>query len=178
MNFMKKEKLHRLLSPDEFAETIYDITPEFLNSWEIKALICDIDNTLVPYDVPTADEPLVTHLKTIESSGIKLAFVSNNEKERVDLFNEKFGAFAVWKSGKPYGKGIGKCIKHFGEKKDNILLVGDQLYTDVLGAHHNGIRAIVLKPIKEKENTFFKIKRLAEKPFLRYFKRKRAKKTK
>lgn len=175
MELKTNEKHRRALHPDEFADTIYDITPELLDVWKIKVLICDIDNTLVPYDVPSADENLVEHLKNIEKSGVKIAFVSNNNKERVDLFNEPFGFFANEKSGKPFGKGIRRCIKHFNVDKKNIVLVGDQLFTDVLGAHDAGIKAILVPPIKEKENTFFKIKRMAEKPFLKYFKRKRAK---
>lgn len=175
MNYKQKEKVHRLLSPDEFADTIYDITPDFLKSWNIKALILDIDNTLAPYDTPSPDEKLIDHLKEITNTGIKIALVSNNDASRVNLFNEKLGFFSIPRSGKPYGKGIGKCIKNFGENKENILLVGDQLYTDVLGAHHNGIRAVVVKPIKEKENTFFKIKRLAERPFLKYYRKKMGK---
>ena len=175
MNHKKKEKVHRLLSPDEFADTIYDITPEFLSDWEIKALILDIDNTLAPYDVPSPDAKLVSHLEKITTLGVKIALVSNNNASRVQLFNETLGFFSIPKSGKPYGKGIRRCIEYLGENKDNILLVGDQLYTDVLGAHHNGIRAVVVKPIKEKENTFFKIKRLAERPFLKYYRKKREK---
>ena len=175
MNYKQKEKVHRLLSPDEFADSIYDITPEFLENWSIKAIVLDIDNTLAPYDTPSPDEKLIEHLRAITNIGVKIALVSNNNASRVNLFNKDLGFFSIPKSGKPYGKGIGKCINYFRENKDNILLVGDQLYTDVLGAHHNGIRAVVVKPIKEKENTFFKLKRLAERPFLSYYRKKRNK---
>ena len=79
---------HPLL-PDYDFDTYKDITPEFLKSIEKTCVLCDIDNTLVPYDEPNPTDDVCAWVKTITDAGIKLILVSNNDKERVERFNEK-----------------------------------------------------------------------------------------
>ncbi|HPE96073.1 MAG TPA: YqeG family HAD IIIA-type phosphatase [Bacillota bacterium] len=168
---IKRKERSRFLIPDGLLESIYDVTPELLAQLDIKGLVCDIDNTLVPYNVATPCEKLKAHLRSFEQHGIEVAFVSNNKRQRVKKFNRRLRFFAVWDSGKPFGGGIGRCIRHMGHDKENILLVGDQIYTDCLGAHISGVRCFIVPPIEPKENFFFKLKRFLEKPILYLYRR-------
>ena len=96
-----------------------------------------------------------------------MAFVSNNKGPRVALFNESLGLFYVCKAGKPSPKGVRKCIEHFGLAKEQVLAVGDQIFTDCLAAHRAGIRFAIVKPIQTSESGFFRFKRFFERPFVK-----------
>ena len=106
--------LDKYLIPDRIFNNIYEITPDFLLSRGIKAVALDIDNTLVTYDDP---EPIPTVLEwfdSLKNAGISIAFVSNNDHERVRVFNQSLGFYAHGKSGKPGGKYIREAMAHMG----------------------------------------------------------------
>ena len=156
-----------LFVPDWAFDGFSDVTPEFLKKNNIKAIVSDIDNTLVTYDDEKPTQSVLSWLKSLEESGIKIAFVSNNSHERVRIFNEGLGHFAVGKSGKPFKKNIVYAIEYMGIPYENVCMLGDQVFTDVLAGKCTGIRAILVPPIKDKTDPFTKFKRLLEKPFLR-----------
>ena len=147
-------------------DNIYEVTPELLEIMGIKGLVLDIDNTLVPYSEPVANDKLVNHLREIEGKGIQIALVSNNNLERVEKFNNCFGYYARHSAGKPSSKCVRGCIDYMKLKRKEVLFVGDQIFTDCLAAHRAGIKCVIVKPIQSKENFFFKLKRGLEKPFI------------
>lgn len=157
--------------PDLYLDDIYCIKAEFLKSKGIKAVLLDIDNTLVTYDDPLPTESVLNWLSSLNDAGIKAAFISNNHKDRVELFNSELKFFATWDSRKPSGKCYRAAMKHLGTDITNTAVIGDQVFTDVWSAKRLGLYAILVKPIKDKTSLFFKSKRALEKPILKRYKK-------
>ncbi|MBR6563049.1 MAG: YqeG family HAD IIIA-type phosphatase [Clostridia bacterium] len=153
--------------PDMAFCDVYTITPEALNELGIKGIIFDIDNTIAPYEVECPTERMKDYFVSLREAGIKMAFVSNNKDARVSRFNECLGLYYVCKAGKPSPKGVKKCIAHFGLSNDEVIAVGDQIFTDCIAAHRAGIKCALVKPIQPVESLFFRIKRYLERPFVR-----------
>lgn len=167
--------INKYFMPDLYLDDIYGITPEYLKSKGIKAVLLDIDNTLVTYDDPLPTPPVTEWLKLLDSCGIKAAFISNNHKERVELFNRDLNYFASWDSKKPSGKYYRAAMKEYGVDRTNTAVIGDQVFTDVWSAKRLGLYAILVKPIKDKRTLFFRAKRVLEKPILKKYSKKHAK---
>lgn len=162
------------LQPDHYFDSFTDITPEFLLGENIKALMIDIDNTLAPYDMPAPDERILSWLSALEENGIGFAFISNNSSsKRIEIFNEKIGAPAFHNSKKPLAqKNIDIAMCALGAKKESTAFLGDQIFTDVCAGKIYGIRTILVPPIRDKKNLFFRFKRALERPIMKsYFKR-------
>lgn len=160
------------LLPTKIYKNIYEITPEEIASQGIRALILDIDNTLVTYDDPTPTESVSAWLSAMHSAGIQTAFVSNNHAERVDGFCKDLGCYFHADAKKPSRKYLRLAMDHMGTTADDTACVGDQLFTDVLAGKRAGMRAFLVPPIKDKRTLFFRTKRLLEKPFLRIYYKK------
>lgn len=160
------------LVPDFYCDDIYGITPEYVKGMGIEAVILDIDNTLVPYEIAEPTEEVRAWLNALTEAGIKVAFVSNNHAPRVEKFNESLGFPAFPDSGKPFKKACNAAMAALGTKPENTAIIGDQVFTDVLAGRNAGLKAAFLvKPIKDKTNLFFKTKRLMEVPVLKKYKR-------
>lgn len=153
--------------PDMAFCDVYTITPDVLEELGVKGIVFDIDNTIAPYEIERPTNEMTAYFESLRKAGIKMAFVSNNNGSRVVTFNESLGLFYVCKAGKPSPKGVTRCIEHFGLERDEVAAVGDQIFTDCVAAHRAGIRFFIVKPIKDKETLFFRIKRFFERPFVR-----------
>lgn len=157
----------------EFRFTAFDLaSAEFLLSKGIRGIILDVDNTLEPYENPLPTERVVKWLESLAKSGIKAAIVSNNDAERIDLFNRDIGLPAYSKAGKPFRKYLLRAMSDMGTGRDDTILMGDQIFTDVWAAHNAGIPAILVPPIKDKTDPLTRFKRLLEKPILKKYDRK------
>lgn len=157
--------------PDYTFASYSEITPEFLSSEGICALLIDIDNTLAPYEQDVPDEKLIKWFDTLKENGIRAALVSNNNAERVDLFNRSLGLPAYSKCGKPNKKNIRRALAAIEASPEGCAIVGDQLFTDAFAGKRLGVRAIIVPPIKDKTSLFFKLKRSMEKPIMRSYER-------
>ena len=155
--------------PEYCFDTFDEVSAEFLISIGIKGIVLDIDNTLEPYEHPKAGEHVKRWFKSLSNAGIKTSIVSNNNKERVEIFNEDFGMPAYAKGAKPFKKNILKAISDMGIGREEAILMGDQIFTDVWAAHNAGIPAILVPPINDKKDILTKFKRLLEKPILRMY---------
>ena len=147
----------------------YDITPAFLQSIGVRGLLIDIDNTLAPYEQPEPDDRIRLWFRGLEEAGIKAALVSNNHAPRVEHFNRTLGLLAFWDSGKPKKKTLLKAMQALGVSDRETAMLGDQLLTDAYAGKHIGLPAIIVPPIKDKTNLFFRFKRLCERPFIRKY---------
>ena len=161
--------MKHLLIPDYDFNTYKDVTPEFLKSIGKSCVLCDIDNTLVPYDVPNPTDDVITWAKNLLDNGIKIILVSNNEKERVELFNKPLGVPCMYKSGKPSKKTVRRAMSILEDEKQNAIMLGDQLLTDVITARLSGITAVWVPTIKKVETPFFRFKSAIEKPFIKHY---------
>lgn len=157
-----------LLKARAYFKNITEVTPEFLKENNVLGLILDIDNTLIGHNVPLPDEKITNHLRLLENSGIKLCVVSNNNYSRVRSFAEKIKVECfVANALKPRKKGYLEASERMNLPLDKIGAVGDQLFTDVLGANLAGCFSIYTKPLhKGGEGFLIAVKRLLEKPFL------------
>ena len=160
------------MMPDYMFRAFDEITPAFLASLGVKAILADIDNTLAPYEQPEPDERIKGWIASLAEAGIGIAFVSNNDWERVELFNRTLGVPAYAKSGKPFKKNLVKAMNDLGGTLDTTVMLGDQLLTDALAGHNLGVRCLIVPPIRDKKNAFFKFKRWLEKPVVKRFKRR------
>ena len=105
----------------------------------------------------------------MKSVGIKLLIVSNNKAERVTPFAETLGLHFVPNGAKPLPKGFKQAIAELraeGIPKNRIAAVGDQIFTDILGANLAGIRSVFVYPIEFETSLPFRFKRTIEKPLL------------
>lgn len=147
----------------------YEITPAFLTSIGVRALLIDIDNTLAPYEQAQPDDRIRAWFKDLRENGIKAALVSNNHRERVEEFNRTLGLLAFWDSGKPKKKTLLLAMKQLGVTKEETAMLGDQLLTDSYAGRHIGLPTLIVPPIKDKTNLFFRFKRWCERPFIRKY---------
>ena len=158
-----------LLTPTYMFEHYYEITPAFLESIGVRALLIDIDNTLAPYEQPLPNERIHAWFADLAEHGVKAALVSNNHEPRVKEFNQSLGLTAFWDSGKPGKKTLLLAMEQLGVSKSETAMLGDQLLTDSYAGKHIGLPTIIVPPIKDKTNLFFRFKRLCERPFIRKY---------
>ena len=157
------------LTPTYMFGHYYEITPAFLTSIGVRALLIDIDNTLAPYEQPEPDDRIRAWFKALQENGIKAALVSNNHRERVEEFNRTLGLLAFWDSGKPKKNTLLLAMKILGVTKEETAMLGDQLLTDSYAGRHIGLPTLIVPPIKDKTNLFFRFKRWCERPFIRKY---------
>ncbi|MBE6934023.1 MAG: YqeG family HAD IIIA-type phosphatase [Ruminococcaceae bacterium] len=151
--------------PRVLANAVTEITPAQLKKWGVQLLMLDFDNTLVPYttDIPT--EKVLGWLEAVRDAGIGLCVVSNSKKDRVKIFCRKYGIDCITHAKKPGKKGIAECIQKYQMSPDRCALIGDQIYTDTLGANRSGVRSILVKAIHN--HTFWlKARHMLEMPFI------------
>lgn len=125
----------------------------------------DIDNTLVPHGAP-ADERAIKLFEHLKELGLKTCLLSNNREPRVKSFADQVKSPYIYKGGKPGAKGYKKAMGIMGTDIKTTLFVGDQLFTDILGANRLGIQTVLVKPINPKEEIQIVLKRYLEKPVL------------
>lgn len=158
--------LEKYFFPDIKYNSINEIDVNKLKNMGINFVILDIDNTLVPYTMARPDENALNFLQKLSKNGISYCFVSNNNRERVAVFNEQIGAQFFARGAKPLLFGINRAMREHGAKRENTALIGDQVFTDVCGAKRAGIYSILVDPIKECTSAFFRFKRYFEKKII------------
>lgn len=140
-----------ILYPNEHYNNVREIKIDFLRKNKIKALILDVDNTLIDYD-RNLDEETVKWAENLKKEGIKLYILSNsNKKEKVKTVAEKLKIEYEYFGKKPLKTGFKKVQKKLQEKSENIGVVGDQIFTDVLGGNRCKMFTILVDPIDKKD---------------------------
>ena len=151
--------------PKLIAPSITAITPALLNRRGIRLLMLDFDNTIVTYysDIPTPQ--VEAWFQTMQVSGILLCVVSNSKSDRVQCFCDARGLDCIIRAEKPRGKGIRECLARYQIPASQAALVGDQIFTDTLGANAQGVTSILVKAIHN-HTIFFKCRHVLELPFI------------
>lgn len=155
-----------LFRPTAALKSVLELTPEILQKMGVEALILDLDNTLTTHNNPHPANGVPEWLDEMHRAGIKLLIVSNNHAPRVEPFAKALKLDFVPEGAKPLPKGYNIAVKKFGLPKNKVCAVGDQIFTDILGANLAGIKSVFVYPIEFESGFFFKIKRFFEKPFL------------
>ncbi|MBE6591775.1 MAG: YqeG family HAD IIIA-type phosphatase [Ruminococcaceae bacterium] len=162
------------LIPDKVFCSVKEITPELLLKEGKKGVIFDIDDTLISHKMTLIPENIIKYISDLKSKGIRIALVSNGRPERVSVISQGLGLFATPKAGKPKKDALKSCLEHLDLPLEQVVFVGDQIFTDILCAKRNHLSGYLVKPIDKYENPFFYIKRVLEKPVLKkYYKRKK-----
>lgn len=159
--------------PDLWVDSAYFIDYEGLRERGIRALIFDIDNTLVPHGAP-ADDRAIDLFHRLHRQGFSMMLLSNNKEPRVKLFCDALeGASYLYKAGKPAKKGYEKAMERMGSRPEMTVFIGDQLFTDIWGAKRCGIYSILVNQIDKKEEIQIVLKRFLEKIVLFFYKRRK-----
>ena len=140
-----------LLYPNKYLNKVEDITIEFLQKNKIKALILDIDNTLIDYNRKMSQD-VKKWAKDLKGQGMKLYILSNtNHKEKVEEVAKTLGIPYKNLAKKPFKSGFLKVQKDLKEKSENIAVVGDQIFTDVIGGNRCNMFTILVEPIDKRD---------------------------
>ena len=159
------------LLPTFQADAVTQITPEFLAGQGIRLLMLDFDNTIVPYTTNTPTPEVSRWLERMKASPVRLCVVSNSKKDRVRVFCKAQGIPCITHSKKPFPKGIRQCLQEYDIPAAQSMLVGDQIFTDTLGANGCGVRSVLVKAI-DNHTIWLKLRHVAELPFI-FLSRKR-----
>ena len=149
--------------PDIDVNSVYEVDFDSLYDEGIRGIIFDIDNTLVAHDAP-CNERSDELVQKLMDKGFKLFILSNNDEERVNRFIKNIKIDYIHKSGKPSSKNYYAAFERMGLNPEEVIAVGDQLFTDCLGAKNAGIRFIRVGIVDKKEPPHIKLKRVLEKP--------------
>ncbi len=159
----------KIFTPDYIFEKTTNITPDFLKQLGIKNLLLDVDNTLTTHDNPHPGDGIMDWLELMKNSGMNMMIVSNNYEKRVQPFRDMLGLDFMSFATKPLPRGFLKGMKALKGRKNDTAIIGDQIFTDILGANLAGITAIMVIPIQEEHGSFFKLKRKMEKPIIKKY---------
>jgi len=156
--------------PDYHVDTIYDLDFDAIRKQGITVLLFDIDNTIIPYDKHLPDDAIKTFFDDIKKKGFETVLISNNHKPRIKRFGEALELPYVYSAKKPLRSGFKKALKKlpFTPDKQSVMVVGDQLMTDVFGARRSGLNVALVKPLKKKtEKWYTKLNRIIERKMLK-----------
>ena len=150
------------LYPNYYCDRITDIEVDFLKKNNIKALILDVDNTLLDTDKIVLEGLEEWHKKIVDA-GIESIIVSNSNKlDKIQNMAKLLNISYIRLALKPLKRGLKKAQKQLNIPFENIAAIGDQIFTDVIGANRCGMFSILVKPINEKDLWMTKWKRPIE----------------
>lgn len=151
-----------LIYPKAYFKSVKDITIDFLKKNNIKALILDVDNTVLDFDLKIPDG-VKEWCEELKKQNIKFCILSNTNKvEKVKLVANSLDIPYFYFAKKPLKCGFKKTLKLLNEKPENSASVGDQIFTDVIGANRSKVFSILVEPISKKDILATRIKRPLE----------------
>lgn len=154
--------------PKGYFNKVSEISFEYLKENNIKGLILDVDNTLIDY-YKNISEETINWANGLKQNGIKMCILSNsNKQEKVKEVAKKLDLEYTYFGMKPLKRGFKRAKEMLGLKNSEIAAIGDQIFTDVLGANRMKMYSILVEPIQEKDIFVTLIKR----PIENYIKKK------
>ncbi len=160
--------------PKRIYNSLTCISPDALYGQGIRLLMLDFDNTIIPYTTNDPTEEMRLWLEKAKTSKVQICVVSNSKNGRVVEFCEKYDIPYITQAKKPGTKGIKACMNRYGRKPKECALVGDQIYTDVLGANCASITSILI-PAIHNHNFWLKLRHVLEQPWIIASKKRRVK---
>jgi uncharacterized protein len=158
--------------PDAFVQSIYEIDFNELQHQGVKAAIVDLDNTLVEASRPDATPQLVSWLDRLQGMGFRVMIVSNNNRTRVSRFALPLRVPYIHRARKPLSAAFKKALRKLETKPEETVMIGDQLFTDVLGGNRLGLRTILVVPVSDVEGFFTRLNRRMERMVFRWMKQR------
>lgn len=158
--------------PNDYVKSVFNIQPCMLKERGIEGVITDLDNTLVAWDEAFATPEVIQWFKLMEDHDMKMAILSNNKYERVQVFADPLNIPFVCSARKPLKKAFHTIATDMGLHPAKIAVVGDQLLTDVLGGNLAGFYTILVVPIVKTDAKITRFNRIIERRILNYFKKR------
>ena len=150
------------LYPKAYLKNVKEITIEFLRNNNINALSLYVDNPLIDFNKKMLDN-VEKSCEELKLQGIKICILSNSDKkEKVEMVANKLKIPYIYFGMKPFKRGFKKALKILEEENKNTAVVGDQIFTDVIGANRCKMFSILVEPIDKKDLLITKIKRPIE----------------
>ncbi|MBR2343507.1 MAG: YqeG family HAD IIIA-type phosphatase [Clostridia bacterium] len=159
--------------PDYCFNRFDEADAEFLLSIGVRGIILDVDNTLEPYENALPGEHVKAWISSLREAGISLSIVSNNNGERINLFNSELGLPVFYRAKKPFKKNLLRAMEKMGTSPEETVAMGDQIFTDVWAARNAGVRAILVPPINDRRDLLTRFKRLLERPILKKYRKQK-----
>lgn len=158
----------KFLTPKAQLETAFEITPQWLAARNLKGLALDIDNTLAPTHLPGNEAQIRAWLEPFRQAKISIRIVSNGHSNRIlefcQLFKLEFvGILGFRMAAKPIPSAFQRACQELNLPANQVAMVGDQIFTDVLGANIAGMYTVLVKPLTEKSMPHTKLIRNLEK---------------
>ncbi|KMY43690.1 hypothetical protein AC622_05070 [Bacillus sp. FJAT-27916] len=157
--------------PAQHVKSIYEINPQDLKNKGIKGIITDLDNTLVEWDRPLATPELITWFEEMKRNDIKVTIVSNNKEVRVKAFADPLNIPFIFRAKKPMTKAFKHAVELMGIQKEQAVVIGDQLLTDVFGGNRSGFHTILVVPVAQTDGWATKLNRRIERRILAWFRK-------
>ena len=151
-----------LFKPTFWLKNVLAIDEEFLKKNRVRALVLDMDNTLSMHGNPAEEDGVMDWLDEMRRLGIRMRVVSNNTKRRVAPLAAKLGLEYTANGAKPLAFGVLRAVKAMGVPRSRTLVVGDQIFTDVMAGNFAGIRTVLVEPFHLEKTWTFRLKRKAE----------------
>ena len=151
-----------LFKPTFWLKNVLEIDKQFLKKNRVRALVLDMDNTLSMHDDPAAEDGVMDWLDEMRRLGIKMRVVSNNNSKRVAPLAKALGLEYTAHGAKPLTFGVNRAVRAMRVKKSQTLVVGDQIFTDVMAGNLAGIRTVLVEPFHLENKWTFKLKRRVE----------------
>lgn len=162
--------MFKLFYPYEYVESVFSIDYNKLYDMGYRGLIFDIDNTLVHHGDDSTPE-IDNLFKVIQNIGFKTLLLSNNNEERIKKFIKNIDSLYICDAEKPNTANYLNAVEMMNISKEKVLFMGDQIFTDILGANRSGIANILVKYIRLKEETKIGKRRTLENIILKFYKR-------
>jgi len=164
--------LARFLTPDQYVSSIDKIDLDDLKQAGVEGVICDLDNTLVPFGSETISEVTTDWLGEIQERGFRVVLVSNALSKRVKRLSDRLGVPAIAGATKPRAGAYRRAMKVLDAPPDRCAAVGDQLFTDVVGGNRMGMHTILVVPLSQRDFFMTKLLRLIERWTIGYLQRR------
>ncbi|EGR88778.1 YqeG family HAD IIIA-type phosphatase [Streptococcus dysgalactiae] len=148
--------------PTYTVEAVYDLRANDLLRQGISAVLVDLDNTLIAWNNPDGTPEVRAWLDEMTIADISVVVVSNNNHARVERAVSRFGVDFISRAMKPFAYGIDKAIDRYGFDREEVIMVGDQLMTDIRASHRAGIKSVLVKPLVVSDAWNTKINRWRE----------------
>jgi len=156
-----------VLTPDVTVPSVTAVTPQLLRELGVKGVLVDLDDTLLPSDGQEFGPGISGWLDELRQAGIAVLLLSNGERDRVRYCCDTLGIEGYHLAGKPFFWAFRRGLRRLGLPKGEVAMVGDQLFTDVLGANWAGITSILVTPLTQGQLPHTRLARRLERLVLR-----------
>lgn len=160
-----------LFRPHLIFNRITDIPIDYLINMGIKGVALDADNTLSTHHSQIPLDGVTDWLAAARENGIKVMIVSNARARRIVPFAQTLGLSYISLACKPLPIGFIRAARAMGVRCGEVAAIGDQLFTDVMGARLAGVKPLLVTPIKVEDGASFRLRRRLERPLIEKYER-------